>query len=157
VFRSPYNGPLHKQVRRFDDGSVLAWARRVWKPLPRERAFEYARELLSGLKVYSFGNIFNADQDRLVGPPNDIDDGAEVFVRLYWPIIEHGPHHLHLLTDDDDNQMAIYLFDDQYRRANPGKTDFLLHEGWDLPHGEAESPAAPLPDTYPLGPRGDGE
>ena len=33
--------------------------------------------------------------------------------------------------------MAVYVFDDHYREKNPGKADFLLLDGWELPEGES--------------------
>jgi uncharacterized protein (TIGR02996 family) len=51
---------------------------------------------------------------------------------------EGGPHHVQIYTDDDELEFAVYVFDDHYRKANPGKADFLLHEGWELPDGAAD-------------------
>ncbi len=147
IFRSLYNSPMEKQVRHFDDDSVLAWARRIWGSVASDRAFERGKEILGGLEVYSFGALFDVEGD-LAGQPEDMDQVAGWFGRqMYCQEVLHGPHHLQLLTDDDETEMAIYLFDDHYRAANPGKTDFLLHEGWELPTGAGDSGRGPLWDT----------
>ena len=40
VYRTTYNTPLEKHVRRFDDDTVVAWARRIWQPIADgDRAF----------------------------------------------------------------------------------------------------------------------
>jgi uncharacterized protein (TIGR02996 family) len=157
VYRSLYNSPLEKHVRRFDDDSVVAWARRVWGPVASDRAFDRGKELLGGLEVYSFGSLFDAEREALSGPPEDMDQVAGWFGNMYCDEVLHGPHHLQVFTDDDETEMAIYLFDDHYRAANPGKTDFLLHEGWELPAGGGDGPVLALPGTHPIGPTGDEE
>lgn len=55
--------------------------------------------------------------------------------------------------------MAVLVFDDHYRAANPGKADFLLLPDWQLPGGESDDPAPDLSAirTDPVEPRGDGE
>jgi uncharacterized protein (TIGR02996 family) len=57
----------------------------------------------------------------------------EGFCNAYVEEEGHGPHHLQILTEDDDNQVAVYLFDDHFRALAPGLTDFLLLDGWELP------------------------
>jgi uncharacterized protein (TIGR02996 family) len=158
VYRTTYNAFLEKHVRRFDDASVLAWARRVWEPVEDGgRAFEHAKVLLGGLEVYTFERLFTGIAEDGAPPPEDMDGVAAGFGRLYVNELQHGPHHLQLLTDDDETEMAVYLFDDHYRAANPGRADFLLHDGSELPAGESDAPAGPLADTWALKHAGDGE
>ncbi len=156
VFRSLYNSPLEKQVRHFDDDSVVAWARRVWGQVPTDQAFDRGREILGGLEVYSFPNLFDVEAN-LHGPPDNMAGVAAWFGQMYSPQILHGSHHLQLYTDDDETEMAIYLFDDHYRSSNPGKTDFLLWDRWELPAGDGDVSGVVLPDTHPIGPAGDEE
>jgi uncharacterized protein (TIGR02996 family) len=157
VYRTTYNSPLEKHVRRFDDDSVLAWARRIWQPIEGHRAFDHGLALLGGLQVYSFGSLFKGIAEHGTPPPEDMDGVAAGFEYLYTNEVQHGRHHLQLLTDDDETEMAIYLFDDHYRAAHPGKADFLLHEGWELPEGDADGRRRALPATHAFGPKGDGE
>jgi uncharacterized protein (TIGR02996 family) len=60
-------------------------------------------------------------------------DVEAAFDGMYVRRKAHGPHHLQIHTDDDELDMAVYVFDDHYRAANPGKADFLLNDGWQLP------------------------
>src|SRR5262249_53023344 len=50
----------------------------------------------------------------------------------------------------------IYVFDDHYRKKKPGKADFLLLDGWELPAGESSKRPPKLPQTRPNG-QADGE
>ena len=52
--------------------------------------------------------------------------------------------------------MAVYVFDDHYRAANPGKADFLLLDGWELPAGDADGEPPLLPGTRAVEPAGEG-
>jgi uncharacterized protein (TIGR02996 family) len=157
VYRTTYNSPLEKHVRRFDDDSVLAWARRVWRPIADgATAFQYAEALLGGLDVHSFGSVFTGLAEDGGAPPDSMAAVRRGFEHMYTNEVSHGPHHLQLMTDDDETEMAVYLFDDHYRAAHPGRADFLLHDGWELPAGGAKPRKKPLPDTHPEG-AGDGE
>ena len=48
------------------------------------------------------------------------------------------------------------MFDDHYRAKKPGKADFLLLDGWELPAGESTKRTPTLPETRPNG-KADGE
>jgi uncharacterized protein (TIGR02996 family) len=52
--------------------------------------------------------------------------------------MKSGPHHVQVYTDDDDLEMVIYIFDDHYIAAHPGRAAFLLHDGWQLPDGAGQ-------------------
>ena len=52
---------------------------------------------------------------------------------------------------------TLYIFDDHYRKANPGKADFLLLPGWELPAGDRRGKAPKLPASEDGELTGDGE
>jgi uncharacterized protein (TIGR02996 family) len=81
-------------------------------------------------------------------------DVHDWFCAMYDQGEAHGPHHIQLLTDDDEIQMAVYVFDDHYREKHPGKADFLLLDGWQLPDGESDGPLPKLPKTDLIEPPG---
>ena len=62
---------------------------------------------------------------------------------LYTEEMKFGQQHLQLLTDDDELEMALYIFDDQHVAKNPHRTAFLMREDWRLPDGAAESEFKP--------------
>ena len=158
VYRCHYGSPSEKHVRRFEYDTVLAWAKAVFKPIAdRDAAFKYGEELLGGLDVYSFGGIFAKAAEENRSPPRKMADVNAWFSGMYVQDTAHGRHHLQILTDDDEIEMAVYVFDDHYRTAHPGKTDFLLLDGWELPAGEANSAPCRLPRTDLIKPAGHGD
>ena len=158
VYRCHHGTPSEQHVRRFEYDSVLEWAKAVFKPIAdRDAAFKYAEDLLGGLDVYSFGSIFAEAAENKLAPPRKMADVKAWFQGMYVQEEAHGPHHIQILTDDDEIEMAVYVFDDHYRAAKPGKTDFLLLDGWELPAGDATDPLPRLPRTDLVKPRGDGE
>jgi uncharacterized protein (TIGR02996 family) len=158
VYRSHYGTPSEKHVRRFEFDTVLDWAKANFRPVAGEdAACEYGEILLGGLDVYSFGSIFlDAAANNLVFP-REMADVEEWFQGMYVQGTAHGPHHIQVLTDDDEIELAVYVFDDHYRAENPGKADFLLLEGWGLPAGDSDKPLPILPKTNGVEPKGDGE
>jgi uncharacterized protein (TIGR02996 family) len=159
VYRSHYGTPSEKHVRRFEYDSVLDWAKAHFKPIAdSDAAFEYGEQLLGGLDVYSFGSIFRTAAENNRPPPRTMADVRHWFGGMYGGhTTTVGPHHVQVLTDDDEIEMAVYVFDDHYRAAKPGKADFLLLDGWELPAGESSKPAPKLPRTVRMVPEGDGE
>jgi uncharacterized protein (TIGR02996 family) len=61
------------------------------------------------------------------------------------------------MTDDDELEMAIYVFDDHYRKKKPGKADFLLLPGWELPDGGGTGRLPKLPAVEGGDLSGDGD
>ncbi|MCI0456268.1 MAG: TIGR02996 domain-containing protein [Gemmataceae bacterium] len=157
VYRSHYEGPSGKHVRRFDADTILDWFRSHWKPLADEAAREYARKLL-GCEVYSFGRLFTSIAEQSVPPPRTMRELAghlEQF--LYVNEMRSSTHALQIYTDDDDLEMAIYFFDDQYLADHPARAAFLTHGEWALPATALEGAFRPAERTKELKPRGRGE
>jgi hypothetical protein len=158
VYRCHYGSPSEKHVRRFEYDTVLDWAKGIFKQLGEDAAYKYAKDLLGGLSVYSFGSMFMTDEEH---PPRErprtMADVKAWFSDMYDQGEAHGPHHIQILTDDDEIQLAVYVFDDHYRKKHPGKADFLLLDGWELPPGDADGPVPRLPRTDLLDPPGGAE
>jgi uncharacterized protein (TIGR02996 family) len=159
VYRCPYGAPSGKHVCRFEYDTVLDWAQAVFRQFAEtDKAYEYAAGLLGGLYVYSFAGMFLIDHGETArDAPRTVDDVGAWFGCMYDQGQANGPHHVQLLTDDDEIEMAVYVFDDHYRAANPGRADFVLRDGWELPPGDAGGAARPLPPTSPIEPSGRGE
>ncbi len=158
VYRCYYNAPGERHVRRFECDTVLDWFRSIWKPIPEEEmAEQYAKQLFSGLDAWMFGQMFLLIAEENLSPPESMDDVMDGFGRIYIPELNRGRHHVQFLLEDNDNQVAVYLFDDHFRAMHPGLTDFLLLEGWELPGTWSEAGPSPLPAASRKGHPGDGE
>jgi uncharacterized protein (TIGR02996 family) len=133
VFRCFYNAPDDRHVRRFEAETVLDWVRSIWKPIPEEdQADQYADKLLGGIDI-GLSRMFQAIAEEQLPPPETMEQVLSSFWNFYSEEEDHGPHHLQVLGEKNDLQVAIYLFDDHFRATAPGLTDFLLLDGWELP------------------------
>lgn len=162
VYRCHYGAPNEKHLRRFEYDTVLEWVRAIWREFDNDdAAYAYARELLGGLNVYSFGSLFytRPGDGSSAGRPETMEAVHEWFQSMYDPTIEAGPHHVQILTDDDEIDMAVLICDDHYRAENPGKVDFLLLPDWELPGGASDGPPPDLSAirTEAAEPRGEGD
>lgn len=159
VYRSHYEGPLSKRIKRFPDASVLAWFQRVW-PLAvkaKDPGKVVDREL--GVSVYGFDSVFReAKENGLAAPRTLAELEALLDEHLY---VEGGfrldRHTLRVHTDDDEVALAYYLFDDT--AAAPDRVAYLLHPKLPLPDGEAAGKGPKLPpcDPRPITPAGGGK
>jgi len=54
---------------------------------------------------------------------------------------------LQVLTDDDEIELAYYIFDDRFLAEHPGRAAYLLHEDWRLPLTPGQRPYGPGIET----------
>lgn len=164
VYRSHYDLPSGKHLRRFDDATVLDWFSDRWDYLvhgdgkPDESARARLRDLL-GCHVYGLGSLFEAAAEEDVpAPESDEQLDACLHTHLYseGPIL-YEPHCLTVQTDDDELEMAYYFFDDDYLRRHRARAAYLLHEDWRLPSGHAGGHFRPRRQPIDLSPAGTGE
>lgn len=159
VYRSHYDNPGCFYTKRFEADSLLGWFQSIWKPVRGDDAGDHADELL-GTHVYSFGNLFEKIDDEEWPVPKSMNAVVErLNEALYVNEMKGGKNHLQILTDDDELEMAIYLFDDHYAAKHPDRVAFLLRDDWRLPDGMAEGEFKPppgMPRTFPKAVKGEG-
>jgi uncharacterized protein (TIGR02996 family) len=159
VYRSHYDNPSTKHLKRFDDASVLDWFRNRWEHLVHaDKARERLKALL-GCSVYGFATLFEAAAEhRLPAPATDrkLDQYLNEHLYSEGPI-QYQPHLLSVQTDDDELELAYYFFDDHYLARHGKRAAFLLNEDWQLPAGAADKGARPSEPTIELKPAGRGE
>jgi uncharacterized protein (TIGR02996 family) len=156
VYRSHYS-PACKQVKRFDDATVLDWFRNHWDRLTgADDPYRELAELL-GFEVYGFGSLFEHAAEHGLPPPKSnkqLERYLDEHLYSEGPILCR-PHVLTVQTDDDDLQVAYYIFDEVYLGRYPARAASLVHEDWRLPGGYADSgsfePAEPTDDRGPHG------
>ena len=145
VYRSYYEGPSGTHLRRLSDDSVLGWFQQVWARAKEvDDAAEWVKSEI-GTSVYGFASIFEGAREHDLPPPtNDRKLKSYLEEHLYVEgEIRYKPHALQELTDDDEIELAYYVFDDEYVSRHPGRADYLLHEDWRLPTTSGDSPCKP--------------
>lgn len=159
VYRSHYEGPLGKWVRRLPDETALAWFRRGWACGEPSRWVE--DEL--GVDVYGLDSIFHRARElNLPRPENDAQLRELLHEHLY---VEGGSDYVRLdgrglrvRTDDDEVGLAYFFLHDDIVQAAPDRLAYLVHDTWPLP--ELAGPPLPFtPDvpTTPTGLSGEGQ
>jgi hypothetical protein len=149
VVRSLWEGPTGRRVRHFAAPSVLGWFQEHW-----QRAAEEERYLdnLCGGAVYGFHTLF--DSEPKVPPPRSIAElRAYAEERLYVegdpPLIDE--HAWRVKTDDDEVDIAYFLFDDQVVQ-----TTWMLHPEFELPSEVGSGGFTPRLEIPSLEPGGSG-
>jgi uncharacterized protein (TIGR02996 family) len=137
VYRSHYEGPTGKYIKRFKDASVLDWFRRHWRPVADPLAVNKQVEKMLGCSVYGLGSLFEAIGERAFKPPKNTEE-LEEYLRVHLYVegeILFTPHAIQVLTDDDELQLAYYFFDDHFLAEHVDRAAYLLHGDWRLPNG----------------------
>src|SRR5262245_61664546 len=159
VYRSHYEGPTLKHLKRFSDATVLDWFRNRWKGIDDLEAAERWVQREMGCELYGFALLFeNVAED---DPPalqtvGQLRDTLQQYLPVEGEIL-FAPHCIQVLTDDDELELAYYFFDDEFLARHPGRAAYLLHEGWRLPGGAGTGPFRAGVRTKPLQPRGRAE
>jgi uncharacterized protein (TIGR02996 family) len=139
VYRSHYDNPGCFHRKRFEADTLLAWFQGIWQGVPNEAPKWAARahaERLIGQHVYSFGTLFGDIHQHGWRVPKTMKELVErLNEALYVEYMEGGKHHIQVLTDDNELEMAIYIFDDHYAAKHPDRAAFLLQNEWRLPDG----------------------
>jgi uncharacterized protein (TIGR02996 family) len=154
VYRSPYDGPLSKHVKRLDGAdTLLDWFRTIWRPIPDiPGANAYAEHLL-GTRVYGFSCLF--DEGEVGRSPPETMEGVHRALQaaLYIGGEYRGTDDaIQVSTDANDNGLAMYWFTDAFARAHPERVAYLLREEWRLPETPGTGGFRPRPGIRRLRP-----
>ncbi len=158
VYRSDYEGPSGKHVRRLDADSVLGWYQAVWERAKQAEDISEWVKAEVGADVYGFASIFEAAREHALPPPTS-DRKLKSYLEEYLYVegdMRFKPHALQVLTDDDEIELAYYFFDDHYLNEHPGRTAYLLHEGWRLPMSSGKNSEKPSVTARAIQPPGSG-
>jgi hypothetical protein len=162
VYRSHYEGPLSKRVRRLAAPSILAWFQAM---IEEARISLTPAEVVSnslGGSVHGLASLFETVKERSLHTPRTT---AALSKLLHEQLkVEGGPEAIHLdahtlsvFTDDDEVRLAYFFFDQEALSKNPGLLTYLLHDAPSLPEGTADKPFVPLTPVHAIGPAGSGE
>ena len=149
VLRSNYEVPSGHRVVEFDDGSVLGWIQKHWADASLRKmakkgdddAMHDRTRALVGEGVYGFSGIWRAMAKWGKHPPKSYAELEKFFASVDYPEgdLSAGEHVVQVTTDDDAIELAWYLFDEEFVRAHPERTAYLLHGEWRLPEEHLEA------------------
>jgi hypothetical protein len=110
-----------------------------------------------GCDVYGLASLFETAREEGLPPKGDRKLKAYLEEHLYVEgEMLFEPHAIQVLTDDDEIELAYYIFDDRYLRDNPEKAAYLLHEDWRLPTTSVIDPYQPNIKAKEIRPPGAG-
>ncbi|HMY16820.1 MAG TPA: hypothetical protein PKA58_10920 [Polyangium sp.] len=159
VYRSHYEGPLSRRIRRLEDPSILAWFTRMMNAARTAENPDEIYEKELGGSVYGLGSLFEATKEENLRSPKDIEHLQKLLKRHLYVEGEFrlDEHSLRVLTDDDEVQLAYFFLDDEAVKANPERLAWLFHDEPRLPDGESEEAFAPPFKFEEILPKGEGE
>ncbi len=135
VYRCHYNNPSEKKLVKFEaDDTLLDWFANRWQKFQgSEPANELEREI--GFDVYGLWSIFERALENNLDPPTGYAQlKAYLDEHLYTEGgVELEPHFVQVGTDDDEIEVAYYLFDDEFLKKDGERVAFLMHDDWKLP------------------------
>jgi hypothetical protein len=148
IERSFYEGPTGRQLSRVNADTVLSAFQARWGQPPDPN-----------LGVRFLAHVLHrAAEEGLASPQSMEELAAHLPECIYWPQVVVEEHALQVMTDDDEIEMASYVFDDHFRARVPAHfTAFLLHDDWRLPGGAGTGIFVPAIQAAPLLPAGGGE
>ncbi|WP_433236388.1 hypothetical protein ACQPYK_27005 [Streptosporangium sp. CA-135522] len=165
VYRSHYEGPFSKRVRRLPDATVLTWFRRSWVAVVEEGhdADAWIVDELGG-PVYGFRSIFDAARRDAIEAPGTWQELRDLLQRHLYVEGEVRADELsvRVLTDDDEVELAYFFLDDSLVADRADRLAYLVHDGWPLPEtiGGARSgvfvPPVPVEELAAAPPGGEG-
>jgi len=125
VYRSHYEGPLSRRIRRLEDPSILAWFTRMMNAARTAENPDEIYEKELGGSVYGLGSLFEATKEENLRSPKDIEHLQKLLKRHLYVEGEFrlDEHSLRVLTDDDEVQLAYFFLDDEAVKANPERLE----------------------------------
>jgi uncharacterized protein (TIGR02996 family) len=158
AYRCHYDLPATRFVKRFDEATILEWFRNHCKPIAdNKEATAYAMTLL-GIVPYGFPYFLTRLAEEKVPPPRNNRELHAAF--NYWGVQGEWlcqAHAIQGLDDDDEEEMAFYIFDDVFASKYPERVAWLLQEDWRLPADVGTGSFTPAFRTTRVKPRGGGE
>lgn len=127
AYRTGYQ-PNNRFIKEFEAESILAFFQTHWRTFTDNEQY---REFL-GIDVYGFPiHQYQEEVDEFVIPPktNTLDELKECLERgVYCNDIIFDEHCIQVLTDDDEIELAWYVFDETYKNANMDKLALWFYE-----------------------------
>lgn len=136
VYRTPYNISNNKYLKKFEFNSIVDWFQYIWSFIDQdqETALQQLEDYL-GIDIYGSWawlldrNELDEERIRLI-PPLNWEELIACLENGYHNQLIADPQErfIQVLTDDDELQMAYYIFDEQAVQDFPIQSSYLLAE-----------------------------
>jgi uncharacterized protein (TIGR02996 family) len=156
AYRCHYDLPATRFVKRFEEATILEWFRKHCKPIADDDDAEAYVQKLLGIRPHGFGYFLNRLAEENVPPPRNNRELHAAFENC-WGVEGEWLCQAHAIQgqdDDDEEEMAFYIFDDVFAGKHPERVAWLMQEDWRLPPDAGTGPFAPAFRTRRLKPRG---
>lgn len=132
IYRTPYNHLNNKFYKKFPEPSVLKWVQSLWKFYdddPHKFYTEVSNYI--GIEIYGFWGVFwEFNEEEPVSnkiPPDSFGNLEAYLAKGYYNVIDSDSEsYFQVLTDDDELELAYYVFDDYYASQNSLKVRYLI-------------------------------
>lgn len=118
AYRSGYF-PNCRYIKEFEEESILNWFQRYWDKFTTENPEEdddYVKVL--GTHIYGF-SIWQVDDEPIPSSPTNFEELISIIGKyIYNNEIEGDENCLKVLTDDDEIELAWFLFTEKYKQEN---------------------------------------
>ena len=133
VYRTPYETPLTRRVHTFPDGTLFDWFQRIWPEVVDDSLGNQSGRVDIELN----GGMYCLTDD-MCERGKAPDSPAELTKWLHGRRFGEGSveaveHAFQAYTDDDEFDLVTLVFDDEFRKQNPDRVEYLLQENWTLP------------------------
>lgn len=127
AYRTGYHSN-HRYLKEFESNSILEFFQTHWQTFINNESYED----LFGIDVYGFPiHQYQEEVDEFVIPPKPttLDELKERLEKgVYCNDIIVGEHCVQVLTDDDEIELAWYVFDETYKNANMDKLALWFYD-----------------------------
>lgn len=126
AYRTGYKAN-YRQMASFQAESILDWFQQHWQTLQSDKY----KDLL-GFDIYGLP-LYQVKENEEIAKPQNMDELSDSIQRLVYCNELHADEHcLQVLTDDDEIELAWYVFDETYKQQNMDKLAVWFTKG-DLP------------------------
>lgn len=125
AYRSGYI-PNNRHFRVFEADSIFDWFLKNWASLSDET--DGAVTNLLGIRPYGFP-ISDYETEKPVPSPTDLEDlKAKIESFIYSNEVIVSESCVQVFTDDDEIELAWYLFDEKFAAENPDKVSIWFYD-----------------------------
>ena len=153
AYRSAYY-PNSRFIKSFEEETILGWFQKHWEVFTKEDA-EETQEYISvlGADIYGFP-IWQDDDEPIPTKPNSFEELKTILERdIYSNEILGDEKCLKVLTDDDEIELAWFIFTEDYKQANWDDLSLWFYDEIPTEFGEN---GLILPAEEQILPKGDG-